>query len=71
MGTALRKQLVYVFDNYYLSPLKNTYMGYSARSIMEIIKDIYSNYTWISATDMVMKKSHLQSPCNKENLLKS
>ena len=50
VNTALKNQLLAVFNDPYLAMLKNEYTGYETRSTMELIKHLYKHYARISST---------------------
>ena len=60
-----------VFDNLYLSKLKNEYIGYATRSTMDIIKHIYEHYARISPSDMAANDEILRASYNTEEPLES
>ena len=57
----LKNQLLAVFDDPYLSTLKNEYTGYATRSTMDIITHLYEHYTRISLSDMAANNDILRA----------
>ena len=53
VDSALKNQLLAVFDDPYLETLKNEYTGYTTRSTMYLIAHIYEHYAHVYSTDMV------------------
>ena len=43
VDTTLKNQLVFAFDDPYLSTLKNTYTRYAMKTTLELIQHLYSH----------------------------
>ena len=71
VNSALKNQMLAVFDNFYLLTLNNKYTGYATRSTMEIIAYLYEKYACISSTDMAENYERLRLSYNTEELLES
>ena len=52
IDSALKNQLLAVFDDPYLSKLKNVYTGYATRSTMDLLTHLYKHYACIYPSDM-------------------
>ena len=70
VSTALKKQLVSAFDNLYLLKPKNAYTGYSTKTALDIIQNLYSQYARIYAMDVSANDERLRYPYNVESPLK-
>ena len=66
VDTALKNQLVSTFDNPYLYTPKNAYTVYATKMTLDIIQNIYTQYTCIYATEMSANDKRLQYPYNAE-----
>ena len=71
VDTDLKNQLVWSFNEPYISTLKNVYTGYVMKSTMELITNLYENYARISSTDVAANNKIIRSPYNVEEPLKS
>ena len=60
-----------VFDDPYISTMKNEYPGYATRSTMDLIKHIYEHYARISLSDMAANDERLRGSCNADEPLES
>ena len=69
VDTSLKNQLVSVFEDPYLSTLKNAYTGYATKTTLELVQNLYLHYACISATDMSKSDEWLRSPYNAEDPL--
>ena len=67
--TALKNQLVYVFQDAYLLTLNNAYIGYATKSTLALLTHLYLNCTHISTTYMKDNYKKLRSPYNAEEPL--
>ena len=59
VDSALKNQLLAVFDYPYLSTPKKNYTGFATRSTMDLIKHLNDHYAHISMLDMVEKYERL------------
>ena len=71
VDSALKNQLLTVFENPYLATRKHEYTGYDTRYTMELISHLYKNYALISSTDMAANNKILCATYNTEDLLES
>ena len=69
VDSILKNQLVSAFDNPYLSSLKNLYIGYATNTTQDLIQNLYTHYSRISATYMAAYKYRLLPPYNEEEPL--
>ena len=69
VNTALKNQLVSAFDNPYISMLKHYFTGYTMKTTMDLIQNLYANYDRISSTDMAANDKRLKSSYNAEESL--
>ena len=67
----MKKQLVSVFNNPYLSTLKNAYTGYDTKSTMELITHLYNKYAWNSTKEMATNREIISTTYNMEEPLES
>ena len=59
VDTALKNQLIVVFDNPYLVTFKNGYTGYATRFTMDLLTHLYKNYARISPSYMASNDERL------------
>ena len=71
VDSALKNQLIVVFNDPYLTTLRNEYTWYATRSTMEMISHIHKQYDRISSTNMVANGERLCTPYNTDEPLKS
>ena len=64
VDTTLKNHLVSVFEDAYLSTLKNTYTGYATNTTLELITHLYYHYARISSTEMLDDDKNLRSSYN-------
>ena len=57
----LKNHLLTVFNDLCHSMLKNEYTGYTTRSTMDIIRNLYKNYDRISPSDMAANDERLRA----------
>ena len=69
VDTALKNQIVSVFEYPYLLRLKKSYTGYATKTTLDIFTHIYTHYVHISATDISDNDERLCSPYNAEEPL--
>ena len=58
-GTVLKNQFISIFEDPYLSTLKNPYTGYATKTTMELVQKIYLHYARISDTEMSGKDERI------------
>ena len=59
VNSALKNKLLAVFDNPYLSTLKNKYTRYATRSTMNLITRLYKHYACILSLEMAANDERL------------
>ena len=62
MDIVLKKQLVSVFKDSYISSLKNAYTGYATKTTFKILIHLCANYACIYATEMAANDEKLRPP---------
>ena len=66
VNTALKNQIISVFEDPYLSMMINVYTDFSTKTKLDIFQHLYTHYACISATDIFSNDERLQSPYNVE-----
>ena len=69
--TALCNKLLAAFEVMYLSPLKNTFTGYSIPTMQTLMIHIYGNYARIFSMDLAYNDKKLRDSCNPDEPLNS
>ena len=67
--TALKNQLVSVFEGSYLYNLKNLYTGYATKITLALLTHLYTNYACISATYVAASNKNILSQYKLEDPL--
>ena len=70
VDTALKNQLVSVFEDAYLEKVKNAYTGYATKMTLALLNHLYSNSALHSAMNMVASNEKIRSRYNTEKPLK-
>ena len=71
VDTALRHQVLRVFEDTYFYPLKKDFKGCSVIPTTNLIGGIYGHYTRITVADLSENDTHLRKVFNPDDPLKS
>ena len=71
VDNALHNQLLTAFGDTYLLPLKNSFMGYSGATTLQLLGHLYAHYARILATDLAENEKKLGEAYNPDEPLES